>query len=98
MKIDVMIPDRDSFNRSRFRRTKRLNISETSSAEFAAPEDVIIKKLEYYQKGGSDKHLRDIVGMMKISESLINEEYIREWTDKLGLSDLWISVLAKLSE
>jgi len=96
LKVDVMIPDRDSFNRSRFSRTKRLNISETRSAEFAAPEDVIIKKLEYYQKGGSDKHLRDIVSMMKISESLIDTEYLREWTEKLELSDLWESVLAKL--
>ncbi len=98
LKIDVMIPDQDSFNRSRFGRTKRLNISETSSAEFAAPEDVIIKKLEYYQKGGSDKHLRDIVGMMKISESLIDVAYLNDWTERLGLSDLWKSVLAKLSE
>ncbi len=98
LKIDVMIPDRDSFNRSRFSRTKRLNISETSSAEFAAPEDVIIKKLEYYQKGGSDKHLRDIVGMMKISGAMIDEAYIMDWAEKLGLSDLWKSVLDKLSE
>ena len=99
LKIDIMIPDKDDFNRSRFSRTKRLNIfRETSSAEFAAPEDVIIKKLEYYQKGGSDKHLRDIVSMMKISESLIDAAYLRKWTDELGLSDLWNSVLAKLSE
>jgi hypothetical protein len=98
LKIDIMIPDRDSFNRSRFSRTKRLKISETDYAEFAAPEDVIVKKLEYYQKGGSDKHLRDIAGMMKISAPMIDEAYLGEWTDKLGLSDLWKSVLAKLSE
>ena len=96
LKIDIMIPDQDGFNRSRFARTKRLNISETRTAEFAAPEDVIIKKLEYYQEGGSDKHLRDIAGMMKISEALIDVAYLDDWTEKLGLSALWKSVLRKL--
>ena len=96
LKIDIMIPDQDGFNRSRFSRRKRLNISETRTAAFAAPEDVIIKKLEYYQKGGSDKHLRDIVGMMKISADLIDVAYLDDWTEKLGLSDLWKSVLSKL--
>ena len=98
LKIDVIIPHKDGFNRSRFSRAKRLNISETRSADFAAPEDVIIKKLEYYQMGGSDKHLRDIAGMIKISGSLIDRSYLKIWTDKLGLSDLWKSLLAKLSD
>jgi hypothetical protein len=93
LKIDVIIPDKGDFNLSRFSRTKRLNISESSSAEFASPEDVIIKKLEYYQEGGSDKHLRDIVGILKISGSVIDEAYIEKWTEKLGYSDLWKSVL-----
>jgi len=98
LKVDVMIPAKDSFNRSRFSRTKRLKISNTCSAEFAAPEDVIIKKLQYYQEGGSDKHLRDILSMLKISSSMIERNYIKDWVEKLGLSDLWESLLAELSE
>ena len=98
IKIDVIIPARDDFNRSRFSRTKRLNISETEAADFAAPEDVIIKKLEYCQMGGSVKHLRDIAGMIKILGSLIDKAYLNDWTEKLGLSDLWKSVIAKLSK
>jgi hypothetical protein len=98
LKLDIIIPQKDGFNRSRFSRTKKLNISQTRTAEFAAPEDVIIKKLEYYRLGGSDKHLRDIASMIKVSGSLIDKEYLRIWTDKLGLSDLWKSVLARVSE
>lgn len=36
----------------------------------------------------------DIVADIDLNQAQI----IKEWTDKLGLSDLWISVLAKLSE
>jgi hypothetical protein len=57
LKVDVIISKRDDFDQSRFERIKRLNVSENESANFAAPEDVIIKKLEYFKKGGSEKHL-----------------------------------------
>ena len=98
LKIDVIIPALDDFDKSRFGRAKKLNISDVKSADFAAPEDVIIKKLEYFQKGGSDKHLRDIAGVMKISGSMIDRTYIEIWTKKLGLWEIWRSVLDKLSD
>ena len=33
----------------------------------ARPEDLIISKMLYYREGGSEKHLRDITGMLKVS-------------------------------
>ena len=47
---------------------------------FAAhPEDVILGKLLYYQEGGSDKHLRDIAGILAISSHLIDHQRLCEW-------------------
>ena len=40
----------------------------------APPEYVILRKLEYYREGGSEKHLRDIVSMLTISPDRINLE------------------------
>ncbi len=97
LKIDVMIPARDAFNRSRFARAKRLIVSEHCTAVFASPEDVIIKKLEYFAAGGSDKHLRDIAGMLKISGDDIDREYVHEWADRLGVESVWRQVLDKLA-
>jgi hypothetical protein len=37
----------------------------------APPEYVIVRKLEYFREGGSDKHLRDIRGMLDVSGDLI---------------------------
>lgn len=98
LKIDVIIPCQDDFDKSRFGRIKKLNISETKSANFAAPEDVIIKKMEYYLQGRSDKHLRDIASMLKISNSMIDQLYVKSWAEKLGLAEIWQSILDKLSE
>ena len=39
----------------------------------AAPEDVIIAKLLYYQEGESEKHLRDIASMLRISGDEIDK-------------------------
>ena len=60
------------------------------------PEDVIIKKLEYFREGGSEKHVRDILGVLKIQGEKIDRTYITEWTNRLGLSEQWELVLERL--
>jgi len=97
LKVDVIISKKDDFDRSRFMRIKRLNVSEKESANFAAPEDVIIKKLEYFKKGASEKHLRDIASMLKISSDMIDRTYISSWAKKLGLKEIWKAIQKKLS-
>jgi hypothetical protein len=54
---------------------------------------VIIKKMEYYKEGSSDKHIRDIMGVLKISGEMIDREYISLWAKKLNLEDIWKTVL-----
>ena len=95
LKVDVIISKRDDFDKSRFARIKTLNVSETKSANFASPEDVIIKKLEYFKQGRSEKHLRDIASMLKISSELINRTYISSWAKKLSVSELWEEIQKK---
>jgi hypothetical protein len=55
----------------------------------AAPEDVILGKLWYFQEGGSDKHLRDIAAMLEISDAEIDRQYIDQWAAQLGLTEPW---------
>jgi hypothetical protein len=98
LKIDVIIKENTAFDNSRFRRKKRLLPSESYEADFAAPEDVIIKKMEYYREGGSEKHLRDITGILKISNESIDIDYITEWADRLGLTDIWALIQARIAE
>lgn len=98
LKIDVMIPAGTPFNRSRFARVVRARPVANLEANLAAPEDVIIKKLEYYREGGSEKHLRDIAGMLKVSGERIDRDYLADWCARLGLADAWAAVLARTRE
>jgi len=95
MKLDIMIPRDDPFNRSRFTRVRRLHPWTDGDACFASPEDVIIKKMEYYREGGSDKHLRDIAGVLKISGEQIDRAYIAEWASRLDLLQIWQAVVKR---
>ena len=96
LKVDVMIPSASPFNSSRFSRTTRIKPAPDYDAVFSSPEDVILKKMEYYREGGSDKHLRDIAGILKISADLIDRTYIADWAARLELSEIWDDVLRRV--
>ena len=96
LKIDVMIPAMDAFDRSRFSRAARVHPADDYEATFASPEDVIVKKMQFYSEGGSDKHLRDIAGVLRISSAEIDRDYVTEWADRLGLREIWDRVLEEL--
>jgi hypothetical protein len=89
LKIDVMVPADTPFNKSRFARSQRVQPEPGYSASFASPEDVIIKKMEYYREGGSEKHLRDIAGVMRITGERLDRDYIAQWAVQLRLDEIW---------
>lgn len=89
LKIDVMISRGDEFDQGRFRRARRLRPLEDTEVAFASPEDVILKKMAFYREGRSEKHLRDIAGILKISSDVIDLTYIESWAKKLGLEEIW---------
>jgi len=93
LKIDLMVAGKSEFDESRFSRSRRLPIGPSSAAVFASPEDVIIKKLEYYRQGESDKHLRDIAGVIKVMGDDLDQGYIEAWSRRLNLESLWKRVL-----
>ena len=51
LKVDIIVYKDTEFDRARFARSKRIQPAEEYQANFAAPEDVIIKKMEYYKEG-----------------------------------------------
>lgn len=97
LKVDFMVPPETPFERSRFARGVRVHPTQDCEAMFAAPEDVIIKKLEYYAAGGSEKHLRDITGVLRISGERVDRSYIARWAAQLALTPVWEAVLARLA-
>lgn len=63
---------------------------------FSSPEDVIIMKMKFYKEGESEKHIRDITGILKVSGDIIDREYIENWANRLGLQDIWKTIVDTL--
>lgn len=95
LKVDVIVPADTAFNRSRFQRVRQV-VPGDYTANFASPEDVIIKKMEYYREGGSEKHLRDIASMLKLCPDPIDRGYIQAWATELDLMDVWKAILDRV--
>ncbi len=98
LKVDVIVKKDTEFDRSRFSRIRRIQPAESYQANFASPEDVIIKKMEYYKEGGSEKHLRDIAGILRVSGDTVDRNYISDWARRLGLVEIWDAIQERLRQ
>lgn len=94
-KIDFMITRRDAWGRAQLSRRQQVQVFPNVLGFAARPEDVIIGKLLYFQEGGSDKHLRDITGMLEVSPDKIDRAYIDRWAVELGVSDIWSDAIKR---
>ena len=79
---------RDDLNAWGFRFKREIQF-EGETVTLAPPEYVIVRKLEYFREGGSNKHLRDIRSMLAVSREQINTVQVNEWIRRLGLEAEW---------
>ncbi|HMN68902.1 MAG TPA: hypothetical protein PKC28_10225 [Bdellovibrionales bacterium] len=61
----------------------------------APPEYVIIRKLEYFREGGSEKHLEDIRKMLLQVESTLDKTFLEKEIQSRGLAQYWERVAKK---
>ena len=95
--MDVIVPVPTAFNQSRVARARRVQAGEDWGALFASPEDAIVKKMDFYRQGGSDKHLRDIASVLQTSGDQLDTDYIERWAAELDLADVWRRIVERLS-
>jgi hypothetical protein len=88
LKADFYTAGRDELHAWAFRHARRYVIG-TVSITVAPPEYVILRKLEYHQEGGSEKHLRDIRAMLAISGDQLDRAALQDWLARLGLETEW---------
>ena len=93
VKVDCICLGREEHSLEEFRRRHKLPFSRTQHpAYFARPEDVIIKKLQYFRQGGSEKHLGDIRAMLRVSGDEMDMAYLKGWVKELKLEAEWKKV------
>jgi hypothetical protein len=91
-KIDFILSRDDEWGRAQMARRRRVLLLPDLEGYAAAPEDVILGKLWYFTEGRSDKHLRDIAGILRVSGNQIDRADIEAWARKMGLEDAWAAV------
>jgi hypothetical protein len=92
LKIDVYLSPDTEYDRARLGRRQRLPLAPGVDAYFVRPEDVILYKLRYHRQVESGMHLRDVLGILRVSGPELDEHYIADWAGRLGLSSLWAEV------
>ena len=104
IKVDIFVKKVRPFDQEVFRRLRTValdtttpdsNVSSDSDAEimpafvWAAPEDIILAKLEWYTMGGgiSDRQWNDILGIMKVQAGALDLAYLRHWAAQLSVAE-----------
>lgn len=88
LKADFYLANRDELHAWAFRNVKEYSIGQ-NTVKLAPPEYVIVRKLEYFREGGSEKHLRDIRAMLNVSGPQINRAELDQWIQRQGVSAEW---------
>lgn len=85
-KADVYISDGESLDEWAFRHRRQLSLGDIP-VWLAPPEYVISRKLEFFREGGSEKHIRDIRGMLAVTE--VDRLVIEDAVAARGLQPEW---------
>ena len=94
LKIDVFVAD-DEISEGQIANARRLPLPFGGTAMFSAPEELILMKMRFYSYGWSEKHLRDIAGMLDRPGADIDEARIAALAAAHGLSNVWDAVQAR---
>ena len=91
LKIDLFVAD-DEIAERQIAHARRLGLPSGGTAMFSAPEELILMKMKFYSMGWTEKHLRDIAGMLDRPGAEIDEARIAALAGDYGLAHVWQAV------
>jgi hypothetical protein len=87
-KADVYLAGRDELHRWALERIQVVELGD-DEIRMAPPEYVIVRKLQFFREGGSDKHLRDVNRMLIGLGDQWDREVLIEMLEDHGLRAEW---------
>lgn len=91
IKVDVFVLKNGPYPHTALQR-RRQDTIEPGAPEFylAAAEDIVLSKLDWYRMGGevSDRQWSDILGVLKVQQTMLDMAYLERWAAHLRLLDL----------
>ena len=94
VKIDLIVRKDRPFSLEELSRRHAVELPGGTAVRLATPEDTIVSKLEWARRGGgSAKQLADVAGVLEVSGTGLDRDYIERWARELGVLDLWRRVV-----
>lgn len=91
-KADFIVRKSRPFSVSEFQRRRAHNVLGLELS-LLTPEDLIVAKLEWAEKGGaSDLQLRDVRAIIRRQRDRLDRSYIERWVRELDLTERWEEV------
>jgi hypothetical protein len=87
-RADIYLANRDPLHAWALRERRALDVG-GEKVWVAPPEYVIVRKLEFFREGGSEKHIEDIRAMLRVSRDLVRADVVESWVGRLGLGAEW---------
>jgi hypothetical protein len=93
LKVDVFVARNRRYDAIAIERIRQDTFDEDDPATrfwLAAPEDVVLSKLEWFRLGGevSERQWGDVVGVLKVQGESLDRGYLQQWAGELGIADL----------
>ena len=89
LKADCYLMGLDSLHIWGMKNKRRIEIGSEKAIWLAPPEYVILRKLEFYREGGSQKHLEDIYKMLLALGDAVDRKFLEEKIEQMNLKEVW---------
>jgi hypothetical protein len=96
-KADVYVMGNDRLHAWAFSRRRRIPYEDVELV-VAPPEYVIVRKLEFFREGGSQKHLDDIAGVLRVSAGDVDLGEVERLVAERGLAAEWAAARARVPQ
>jgi hypothetical protein len=91
-KIDFFIKGTSPFDAEELRRSipQVVGAGQERTILIKSPEDTILRKLEWYRRGGgvSERQWQDVLSILSAQRGRLDEEHLDRWARELGVADL----------
>lgn len=87
-KIDLIMRKSRAFSKEEFSRRRPVNV-QGIPLTVATAEDMVIAKLEWSKKSGSQRQIEDVAWMLRFRSQSLDHRYIQKWVSELDLIKQW---------
>lgn len=83
-KVDIILRRGREFSREEFGRRRRV-VVDGEEVWVATAEDVLLAKLEWAKRSGSERQLRDAAGIVAVQGATLDRAWVERWAKELGV-------------